>query len=247
MDLPKTYRADICLGLATDTYDATGQPTFVGDPSSVGEDQIRAALPAFVGEVEQVPPPYSAVKRRGRPAYAYARAGRPLALTPRRVEVYRIELKAYQPPFLSLEVECGKGTYIRSLAYDLGQRLGCGAHLHRLIRWRVGPFAIEEAHLWTEVEEALVSGRWAELLLPLDYGLGHLPPVTLGLEEERDVRHGCSLPVSSRPVARLGRAVPGQRCRAYAEDGGFIGLLRFDGDGALWRPEKVFNTVKQGH
>ncbi len=240
MELPKTYRAEIWLGLATDTYDAAGRPIFVGDAASMKEDQVRKALATFVGEIQQVPPPYSALKRQGRPAYAHARAGRALALAPRRVLVYRLELLAFAPPLVSLEVECGKGTYIRSLAHDLGQRLGCGAHLRGLIRQRIGTFTLEEAHPWAEMQEALAGGHWAHLLLPLDYGLSHLPSVTLGPEEERDVRHGRPLAADAPSLARLEKALAGQLYRAYNQEGSFVGLLRFEAGRGLWRPEKVF-------
>jgi tRNA pseudouridine55 synthase len=238
MDLPKTYRAEVALGSATDTYDASGQPTFQADASAVGEAEVRRALSAFVGEIQQAPPAYSAVKRQGRPAYAYARSGHALALAPRPVVVHRIDLLAYRPPLLSLELECGKGMYVRSLAHDLGQQLGCGAHLHSLTRLQVGPFTLEDAHPLAELESAFERGQWQKLLLPLDHGLTHLPAVTLEPREAEAAGHGSPLPADALPGLKLPSG--GQRCRAYSRDGGFLAILRFEAASDLWRPEKVF-------
>ena len=245
MELPKTYRAEIALGVATDTYDAEGQPTFRGDPSLVSEAGLKQALKAFRGESQQVPPPYSAVKRQGRPAYAYARAGQAVALSPRKVMIYRIDLLAYEPPLVTLQVDCGKGTYLRSLAHDLGQRLGCGAHLQGLVRLSIGPFSLADASSLEAVEAAFTGSHWQELLLPLDYGLGHLPAIALDMEAEREVRHGRPLPTAAGALAGLEKAVQGQRCRAYGGDGSLVAVLRFEANEGMWRPEKVFTSPQQ--
>lgn len=240
MDLPKLYRAEVRLGIATDTYDATGRPTFQGDPSSVTEETLRKALASFRGVVQQVPPSFSALKVGGTPAYRLAHRGEAVELKPRPATIYRIELLRFRPPVAEVEVECGRGTYVRSLAHDLGQRLGCGAHLQRLVRLRVGPFRLEDALALDDLRPALADGSWREHLLPLDYGLGHLPAVTLELEDEKDVRHGCPLPADLPIFAPLAGAADGQHCRAYGEDGSFVGILVLDAAAAVWRPEKVF-------
>src|SRR5260221_9866491 len=135
----KAYRATIRFGTVTDTYDAEG--TILREaPVTLDERTIAAALPAFLGEQLQVPPAYSAIKRGGQPIYKAARAGESVVLEPRPIVIYALRLIAWDPPDLVLDVECGKGTYIRSLAFDLGERLGCGAHLARLGRTRRGPF-----------------------------------------------------------------------------------------------------------
>ncbi|MFQ6019131.1 MAG: tRNA pseudouridine(55) synthase TruB [Dehalococcoidia bacterium] len=244
MELPKTYRAEVALGTATDTYDAAGRPTFRSDASGVGEAEVEEALTAFVGKIQQTPPPHSAIKRQGRPAYAYARAGRSLSLAPRRVVIHHIDLLAYRPPLVSLSLQCGKGMYVRSLAHDLGQRLGCGAHLRSLTRLGVGPFTLEDAHSLRGLDQAFDQGYWQELLLPLDYGLGQLPAITLDSRAEEGVRHGSPLPVAA--LSGLERPPSGQRCRAYAQDGGFIAVLRFEATSGLWRPEKVFPRPQTG-
>ncbi|MGB2885276.1 MAG: tRNA pseudouridine(55) synthase TruB, partial [Dehalococcoidia bacterium] len=129
VDARKVYQAEIELGISTDTYDATGRIVGRGDTSALTREDVEAATYSFKGSVEQVPPMYSAVKHQGVPLYRWARAGIELPRKTRKVEFYRIEVLEWRPPLLSLEVECSKGTYIRSLAHDLGAKLGCGAHL----------------------------------------------------------------------------------------------------------------------
>jgi len=240
MELPKVYRAHIALGMATDTYDAEGKPTFVGDFGNITEQQLREALQSFIGPIQQTPPAFSAVKVRGQPAHRLARKGQLPVLKPRPVRVDRIELLQFQPPLLELEVACGKGTYIRTLAHDLGQRLGCGAHLAGLTRTRVGPFTLDSAVTLAELEGALQDGTWPSLLLPIDYGLIALPAVTLDIEDEKDIRHGCPLPANVSAFAPLGEPVPAQRCRAYAEDGSLVAIISYDSRADVWRPDKVF-------
>lgn len=234
MDLRKVYRARIVLGATTDTYDAEGAITSTAPFAGVSPEQVEAGLRRFVGEIEQTPPAYSAVKVQGQRAYHLARKGQPVALAPRPVRVYRIDMLAFEPPSVEVEVECGKGTYIRSIAHDLGQQLGCGAHLAALVRTRVGPFEVADATGTDALRDAFESGSWRELLLPVDHGLMKLPAVTLEMAEEQDVRHGQAVQIDA---ARLG---PAAECRAYAEDGGLIGILMYDAPAGVWRPRKVF-------
>lgn len=240
MALRKVYRARIALGAATDTYDTEGRITATCDSVRVSRGEFEAALRPFVGEITQTPPSFSAVKVRGQPAYKLARKGQPVALAPRRALVYRIDVVSFEPPVAEIEVECGKGMYVRSLAHDLGQALGCGAHLAGLVRTRVGPFGIEEAVSIAALQQAFADGSWREMLRPVDYGLAHLPAITLDLEDEKDLRHGQAVqlePASLRPPVGLDG---GPDCRAYAEDGGLIGIIAYDPESGFWRPRKVF-------
>ncbi len=240
MELPKTYRGSVRLGVATDTFDATGATTFEGDAGAVDETKLKAALETLERREEQTPPSYSAIKVRGTPAYRLARAGRPVSLRPRKANIEWIDLLSFEPPLVELEIRCGKGTYIRTLADDLGRLLGCGAHLAALRRTAVGLFNVDDAFSINRLETAFKDGSWQELLLPLDYGLGHFPAVYLEMEAEKDIRHGCALEMESPPFQRLQDAQDGQRCRAYAEDGSFVGILRYDGESHRWKPQKVF-------
>jgi len=240
MAMPKVYRARVMLGSATDTYDAEGAVTSESPLTGLSRRTVEEALVRFVGEISQAPPPFSAVKIRGEPAYRLARRGRDVRPAPRTVRIYRIDIRAFEPPSVEIEVECGRGTYIRSLAHDLGQALGCGAHLGALVRTRVGPFRIEDALSCAELQAALADGTWRQHLSPLDRALVGLPAVTLEMAEEQDVRHG--LPVRIEP-ARLAPAPPSEtpsECRAYAEDGGLVAILSWDPAAGLWRPRKVF-------
>lgn len=242
MDLAKVYRAAIRLGVSTDTYDSEGRTVATGAADTVSLEALRQVLEGFVGAIQQVPPAYSAVKVAGQPAYKLARKGEAPALPPRRVEVYRLDLLDFRASVVELEIQCGKGTYIRSIAHDIGQELGCGAYLESLVRTRVGPFTLESAANGQELEQALGDGSWRTLLLPVDYGLVGLPAVTLHVEEERDVRHGQAVQLGEAEAAALRQGAPGTQVRAYAEDGSLVGILSYDADLRSWRPRKVFPT-----
>ncbi len=141
----KHYRAEIRLGVETDTYDAEGQETARRPVEGIDRQRVEAVLSGFRGEIMQAPPPFSALKHQGRPLYYYARRGEPVHKEPRPVRVHRLDLLSLAGDRLVLDIECGKGTYVRSLAADLGRELGCGAHLAGLRRLAVGPFAVEQA------------------------------------------------------------------------------------------------------
>jgi tRNA pseudouridine55 synthase len=240
MGLPKVYRTTIRLGETTDTYDAEGV-VVASSPVDVEEAAVREALNTFVGEVEQTPPPFSAVKVGGERAYRLARQGKPVALASRPARVYRIEMVRYSPPDIDVEIECGSGTYIRSIAHDLGATLGCGGHVTALQRTRVGPFDIESAISLDALEEAIGAGSWDDLLLPLDLGLAHLPAVTLHIEDEKDIRHGREIAAAGLSLAPPGQKSDGLQARAYAEDGSLVGIVRYDAVANAWRPHKIFS------
>jgi len=243
MDLPKTYRATLRFGFATDTYDAEGTPTGAEHAVEVTHDQVESALEAFVGEIEQTPPAYSAVKVEGQPAYRLARKGVAVALRPRRVRVYAIRLLHFEPSTVEIEVECAKGTYIRSLAHDLGVALECGGHLAALERTRVGAFSVDSGVSLPELERAFEAGEWRELLLPLDCGLTDLPGITLHIEDEKDIRHGQAVRIDDDRLT--GAAVEdGRLHRAYAEDGGLVAIVAYEASTRFWRPRKVFDSQR---
>ena len=240
MELPKAYRAEVRLGVATDTFDAAGVPVSEADPSGVSREQVEEALAAFRGEIEQVPPLFSAIKHAGEPLYRYARSHREVQPQPRRVVIYRLQLLDFQPPLVSIELECGKGTYVRSLAHDLGQRLGCGAHLASLIRLRVGPFVLEDACAWPRLEQAFTEDRWQEFLLPPDAALAHWARIDLTDEQATAVRFGQALAAEGLALSPPQEPVDGALARAYGPEGGLLALLRYDGPAGVWHPSKVF-------
>jgi tRNA pseudouridine55 synthase len=232
----KTYRAQIELGIVTDTYDAQGKVTATHDPSLVTREQLERALAPFRGLIQQLPPMYSAARYRGRHLYELARAGIEVERRRKTARVLRLELLEWQPPLVTVEVECGKGTYIRSLAHDLGQVLGCGAHVRNLVRTTYGLFHIEEALSIPQLENAFARDYWQSLLYPIDIVLGQWPAVTVDKGKQGEIGNGCPVPLDGVDGAA------GARCRAYCGDGLFLAVLRFDAEKGLWHPDKVFPT-----
>jgi tRNA pseudouridine55 synthase len=230
----KAYRAEIELGVATDTYDATGTITHRGDTASLSLEQVGAAVDSFTGIIDQLPPAYSAIKYRGRPLYRWTRAGIEVPRKPRQVEFSELLILSWEAPLLNLEVECSKGTYIRSLAHDLGQRLGCGAHLRNLVRLRSGPFHVSDSVSAAAVQDAFERGHWPELVHPIDVAVLHLPPVTVNADDEQAIVNG------RPPVFRIEEENQDRQCRAYSTDGRFLAILRYDESRERWQPTKVF-------
>jgi tRNA pseudouridine55 synthase len=187
----KTYRADLLLGARSDTDDADGAITPVSGAIAPDPARVDAAVATFLGRIDQVPPAYSAAKVTGRRAYDLARAGEEVALTARSVDIYGIDVLRYDYPRLDLEVRCGKGTYIRSLARDLGEQLGCGACVAALRRTRVGPFTVDGA-LTPSSAAAAARGQ----LLPLAHAVADLPRLVLSPLELERLCHGQALPLT---------------------------------------------------
>ncbi len=240
MDLPKVYRGTVHLGVETNTYDAEGEVVATHDVN-LSEDTLREALAAFTGEIEQRPPAHSAIKVGGRPAYERARKGEKVELALRKVNVYRLDLLRFEPPEVEIEMECSRGTYVRSLAHDLGQSLGCGAHLSALTRTRVGPFRVEDALDESALESAFAGGTWPDVLQPIDCGLMQLPALTVPIEDEKDLRHGQPARIDDEQALRgAGPLSDALQVRGYAEDGSLIGILRYDAATELWHPHKIF-------
>lgn len=238
VDTTKTYRARIEFGVATDTYDNSGRITRQGDITGINRKQIEAALGSFRGSIQQIPPMYSAVKHRGQPLYKLARAGISVERKSRTAVVHRLELISWRTPVATLEVECGKGTYIRSLAHDLGQVLGCGAHLKSLIRTRCGLFDISEAVSISQLESAFSYGYWQHFVYPMDMVLQQYQAIVVNDATEALIRKGS--PVVLEPDSPDENGLPGRKhCRAYSLDGRFLGILRHVPEKGVWQPKKV--------
>ena len=233
----KEYLATVHLGVSTDTYDSLGEVTDRQDASDVTAGMIEAALAPLRGVVEQTPPAFSALKKQGRRLYALARDGVAVQAPPRTVEVLKLELVEWQPPQATLSVQCSRGFYVRSLAHDLGQTLGCGAHLSQLRRLRTGPFCADDATPLEDLKTSLENDAWEPLFLPPDHVVLHLPAVQMDSWEANQVTHGQAVPLS--PGTHYASHL--QEARAYSRDGLFVALMRFDRADAVWRPFKVFN------
>ncbi len=237
VDGRKIYRAEFTMGVATDTYDAEGSQTDTGDWSAVTRADVEAHFPVFMGAILQQPPMYSAIKHEGKRLYELARAGVEVERPAREVVVHGLTLLDWAPPKMMVEVECGRGFYMRTFAHDLGLALGCYAHLSELTRTKAGPFTMEDALTPEEFESAAEEGRWEELLLPPDGALLSMEALTVDESAERHLRNGQAVTVPSASVYSKHLDVR----RAYASDGRFLGIVRFNRPESLWQPEKVFS------
>jgi tRNA pseudouridine55 synthase len=194
-DTGKVYRGEVAFGVATDTLDAGGTETARQAMPALTAPDLEALLPRFIGTIEQVPPMVSAIKVEGKRLHELARQGQVVERAPRTVRIDRIEIEGFTAgefPTAQLLVECGSGTYIRSLALDLGEAAGGVAHLARLRRLKVGPFPIEEAHTLDEIAESPEKA-----LLPLVEAVRHLPRVDVDEETARGVSHGVVFPATA--------------------------------------------------
>jgi tRNA pseudouridine55 synthase len=234
LEADKAYRAGITLGVRTSTADAEGE-VVERRPVDVSEPQVREVLERFRGDILQVPPMHSALKRDGVPLYVHARKGRVLEREARPVTIHALDLLMFAGDHLEIDVSCSKGTYIRVLAEDIGAALGCGAHLASLVRTRIGPFRLDAAHELAALEGLPEVAR-EPLLLPLDSLLGRWPEVRLGDEQAQRFGHG-------QPVA-LGDGTVVGPCRVYAPDR-FLGTGTVEGSGSL-RPKRLINLAVAG-
>lgn len=229
MRSPKRYRARIRLGLATDTDDATGRVIAEYSTDRLTQAQVETALATFRGEITQLPPAYSAIKQGGRKLYELARAGQPVDAAPRLVTIHRLDLLECDLPFLTLDVDCSPGTYIRSLARDLGEALGVGAHLAALVRLASGPFRIEDAVPLDVLRAAMQDGSWRNYLLAPDLAVRDLPAVTLDDKQAGRIRHGSIIPAPPDAAGEY---------RACDATGALLAIL--EAKDGRWRPVKVF-------
>jgi tRNA pseudouridine55 synthase len=227
LDADKLYRASIRLGAETTTGDAEGE-IVTQSRVSVDLTRVEQVLAQFLGEIEQVPPMHSALKRDGKPLYVYARAGIELEREPRRVMIRSLGLQSFGDELLVVDVECSKGTYIRTLAQDIGRALGCGAHLAGLRRLGVGRLVMDQAISLDALEHLSLAERDARLL-PVDLLVSEAPAVTLSADNAARYCHGQSVRVA------LGEA---PRVRVYSDTGAFIGLGCMQADGRL-HPTRV--------
>jgi tRNA pseudouridine55 synthase len=230
----KAYRASCRLGITTTTADLEGDLVAWRPLPPLDAALIEQALAKLRGRITQVPPVYSAIKQDGEALYVKARRGDAVEVPPREVDVHRLELLSFAGDVLELEVECGSGTYIRSLAVDLGELLGCGAHLTALRRLWVDPFRAPDMVTLDQLQDAAQTGDAAmdALVLPVQAGLVDLPVVRLDAPQSVVMRYG--QPVVLAPAPCLGN------CAVYADDGGLLALGEVDDRGCL-RIRRGFN------
>jgi len=229
----KRYDAAIRFGFATDTYDADGEPLGPDAAPALDRAEIARLATQRVGRFAQMPPPFSAKKIHGRPAHELARKKKPVELKPVEVEVYEFRLTSLEGALARFVIECAAGTYIRSLAHEMGATLGCGAHLAEIVRTAVGEFTLDQAVTLEEFAEAAREGHLAEWILPMDRLLPNLPRVNVLPVVERRVRHGTRFNVQVSQI-QPGRVQIAQGAPAELDSG-------------EWRPARlrVFNQQEK--
>jgi tRNA pseudouridine55 synthase len=232
-DADKAYRATLFLGATSDTYDREGVITHTPDATMPTREIVETALKAFRGDIEQLPPMHSAIKVGGQKLYELARTGVEIERQPRHVTITRLDLEEYAPPTLQLFVECSKGTYIRSLAHDLGTMLGTGAYLAALQRTRHGPFTLDGAITLEGLKAAFEEGAWQESLFPPDYILVDWQEHVATEEEAREILQG-------KPL-RLPAPTNGERrmMAVRTQDGKLLAVVYWEAEKEFWQPKKV--------
>lgn len=224
----KLYRAVVHLGVETETYDAEGAVTARRDAAHITRETIKAVLPQFTGEIAQVPPMYSAIKQGGRKLYELARAGETVERPPRDIVIHSLTIEDWSPPQVTLDVICGAGTYIRSLAHDIGVALDVGAHLAALTRTASGTFRRDDA---VKLDTLLDDPEWQKAVVSPDDALADMLLVSLDAGDAANLVHG-------RILQKACDAPDEAIARAHDPDGQFLGLVR--AANGIWRPHKVF-------
>ncbi len=235
----KVYHVTCRLGITTDTYDTDGQIVAVAPVPALTEDELRVALSRFVGQIQQRPPAYSAIKQDGVPAYRRARRGEQMELAPRPVAIREIVFPSQGPsqgawltPDLTFEVTCSAGTYVRSLVHDLGQALGCGAAMTGLSRLASGRFTLADAVTLDALADAADSGQVGRYLWPLSAALEGFTPIPASPEIASRLSLGQPIPADKAPGGEMGYAL--------GQDGELLAIVVYDHARQQWRPRKVF-------
>lgn len=241
-ELPKQYECVLRFGVATDTEDATGTVIAKQDASHLTEGDVRAAVSSFVGEIDQVPPMYSAVKVDGKRLYELAREGKTIERKSRRVTIHAIEILevniGQEEPTARFLVSCSKGTYIRTLCVDIGQALGCPSTMESLIRTQSAHFTKEQCYTFEQIEAAVRNDQIQDMLMPIDTAMSYLPAITVMDALAHYAVQGKGIPFRACSFQPL----TNQLYRLYDEQGSFYGLFEVPEGREELRPVKVFNT-----
>ncbi len=236
-DTDKSYIAGFRLGVTTDTQDITGKILTASD-KPVSFEELEAVLPEFTGRIMQLPPMYSAVQVNGKRLYDLARQGIEVERTPREIDVKSLRILEYDETVRegSIEIGCGKGTYIRTIIHDIGERLGCGGIMTELVRTSSGGFVLNECYTLEEIQKAADNGRIDKLIIPIERVFDSLPKLYLNQVQTRMYCNGVKLDIN-----RINNILPGEdRYSVYGADGRFVGTANTDRDGGVLRVEKNF-------
>lgn len=238
-DKDKEYEAVLKLGTVTDTQDASGR-VLAEKPVRVTPEQIRTVIGTFVGEIEQVPPMYSAIKLNGKKLYELARAGKEVERQARRIQIYEIDIVGIALPFVRIRVRCSKGTYIRTLCHDIGRAAGCGGCMAELIRLRSGQFSKEDSLTLTQIGALFREGRLEEHILPVDAFFSDFPALSLSARLDRPAHNGNALPWPGHGGEDSAQLSEIQGFRIYDSAGRFVGIYKKDDNALLLKPWKMF-------
>ena len=236
-DTGKTYRAVLLLGCTTDTQDTTGT-VLSSRQVTCSEEEARKAVLSFQGDYDQIPPMYSALKVQGKKLYELARAGVEVERKPRAVTIHEIQIEQIHLPEIAFTVSCSKGTYIRTLCHDIGEKLGCGGTMKSLQRIRVGEFLIEESRTLAEIEQLQEAGRLKEYVFPVDAMFPAYKAVYVKPETDRLLKNGN--PLKERDFVTEVKPGEGRKLRVYDSSGKFCGIYRWVEEKNIYCPEKMF-------
>lgn len=236
----KSYRAEAQLGVETNTLDAFGEVTNKVSEFKVSKEEVEEILDEFRGEILQVPPMYSAIKKDGQRLYKLAQQGKKVERKPRKITIYKLQLLEFNDDKLLLDIECSKGTYIRSLIFDIGKKLGMGAYMSFLVRTRVGDFNLNQAVTLEELQYFKVKGRLEDALYPLDEGLKDLPKIIVKSEMDIPITNGVFLRANEIKNELDCNLEVGDFFRVYNSKEEFIAVYEWSEEG-LFKPKRVFH------
>lgn len=239
-DRDKEYVAELLLGVETDTQDMTGQ-VLAERPVEADAEEVYRVCQSFLGDYEQVPPMYSALKVNGKKLYELARAGKEVERTARPVKIYELEILEYRLPVVKMRVVCSKGTYIRTLCADIGEKLGCGGAMQSLRRTGVGRFGLDSAVTLGELQRMKDEGRLEEAVHPVDSVFDGCPALHVSRENIRLLDNGNAVLPGQTEEGTLYK--PGQWVKFYRFDGRFAGIYTYDAEKRRYKPVKMFLTL----
>lgn len=241
----KTYEALLLLGVETDTQDTSGTVLKQGDTSALVVNEVEQAILSFVGEYDQIPPMYSALKVNGKKLYELAREGKTVERKARRVQIHNIRILEINLPRVRMEVECSKGTYIRTLCHDIGEKLGCGGCMENLIRTKVSCFELKDSYKLEEIAKIKAEGNLEKVLMPVDALFPQYPQIVVKKKWEKLAYNGNGLPV--RAVFYGGqdksqKPLDGEFVRLYDEEGQFLAIYQYTASKNEYSIIKMFYT-----
>ncbi|MGF0018322.1 tRNA pseudouridine(55) synthase TruB [Sporofaciens sp. SGI.106] len=230
----KTYEAVLLLGVTTDTQDISGEILESRDTAGIEEPEVQKAIMSFVGEYEQIPPMYSALKVNGKKLYELAREGKTVERKPRKVSIHSIRILEMELPRIRMEISCSKGTYIRTLCQDIGEKLGCGGCMEKLLRTRVSSFSLENSIKLSEIQKLKDQNRLEEILIPVDEVFAHYRKIRVGKEQEALLHNGNMFYIRDPEIKPKDQ----EQFRVYDCQDQFVAIYRYD------EAKKRFQIVK---